>query len=336
MSRGRQRGQAVGGGLDRPYVLASIYSLPSVAVVKPWAMGSVVGIISVFLTLSAAAQSLKPDGSFSADTLKVGEPVSYTLTFRYPRELEVVFPDEEANYTPFEYLDRQFFPTRSDSLFSYDSVIYEIATFELDSVQPLTLPVYVVATDENGEADSAAIYANIDSIYLQPVIEQLPDSVALKENTNPREIPLQFNYPYLLVGIGIFIVVLVLLYVLFGSQLRRQWRLRQLRRADRQFAERFAEAMVRLKTDPSQQHSEQTLVVWKEYMERLDRAPYTKMTTREIARLPAGEPLRDDLRAIDRSVYGKTRNGELISHFEELRQYTHRRFEQRIEEIKHG
>lgn len=293
-------------------------------------------LLLLFLFTSAPAQSLRPNGYFSADTLKIGEPVYYTLTFRYPRDLEVVFPNEAARYAPFEYLDRQFFPTRSDSLFSYDSVVYKVTTFELDSVQPLTLPVYVIDTDENGQLDSTVIYANIDSVYLQQVIAQLPDSLALKENTQPLDVPLQFNYPYLLIGIVGLLVLLAVLYALFGKQLRRHWQLRQLRKADRQFAERFARAMTYLKTDPSAKHSEEALVVWKRYMERLDHTPYTRMTTREIAALPSGEPLRDDLRAIDRSIYGKKLNGELIGHFEQLRHHTRQRFEQRIEEVKHG
>ena len=290
----------------------------------------------LLLFSTASAQSLKPRGYFSADTVKVGEPVNYTLTFRYPRDLEVVFPGEEAAYSPFEYLDRTFFPTRSDSLYSYDSVVYEVATFELDSVQPLTLPVYVVDSDEAGQADSTAIYADIDSVHLQAVIQQLPDSVALKENTNPLKIPLQFNYPYLLVGIAALIALLVLVYVLFGKQIRRRWQLRRLRKANRQFSTRFSEAMAALKTNPDRQHSEEALVLWKRYMERLDRTPYTKMTTREITQLPSGEPLRNDLRAIDRSIYGTAMNGELIGHFEQLQQHTNVRFQQRIDEIKHG
>ncbi len=301
-----------------------------------WPVVPLVFALLIFLSGAVSAQSLKPQGYFSVDSLKVGEPVRYTLTFRYPRNLEVVFPGETANYAPFDYLDRTFFPTRSDSVFSYDSVIYEVATFELDSVQPLTLPVYVIDTDENGEADSTAIYADIDSIILQPVIQQLPDSLALKENTNPLKIPLQFNYPYLLVGIGALVALLVLLYVLFGKQLRRQWQLRRLRKANRQFRERFSQAIASLQAHPDRQQSEAALVLWKKYMERLDRTPYTKMTTREIAQLPSGEPLRDDLRAIDRSIYGRALNGELVGHFEQLQQHTHRRFQQRIEEIKHG
>ncbi len=289
-----------------------------------------------FAFTSILAQSLRPNGYFSADTLKIGEPVYYTLTFRYPRDLEVVFPNEAARYAPFEYLDRQFFPTRSDSLFSYDSVVYKVTTFELDSVQPLTLPVYVIDTDENGQLNSTAIYADIDSVYLQQVIAQLPDSLALKENTQALNIPLQFNYPYLLIGIVALLILLAVLYALFGKQLRRRWHLRRLQRANRQFAEQFARAMVQLKTDPSAKHSEEAMVVWKRYMEQIDRTPYTKMTSREIAALPSGEPLRDDLRAIDRRIYGKQQNGELIVHFEQLRHHTQQRFAQRIEEVKHG
>ncbi len=294
-------------------------------------------IICLFLSFtSASAQSLRPNGYFSADTLKIGEPVYYTLTFRYPRDLEVVFPNEDTRYAPFEYLDRQFFPTRSDSLLSYDSVVYKLTTFELDSVQPLTLPVYVIDTDENGQLDSTALYADIDSVLLQQVIAQLPDSLALKENTQVLDVPLQFNYPYLLIGIAALLALLAVLYALFGKQLRQRWQLRRLQKANRQFTEQFARAMTHLKTDPSAKHSEEALVVWKRYMERLDRAPYTKMTTREIAALPAGELLRDDLRAIDRRIYGKQRNGELIEHFEQLRHHTRQRFAQRIEEVKHG
>ena len=295
-----------------------------------------IGGLLLLLSFTASAQALKPRGYFSADTLKVGEPVRYTLTFRYPRSLEVVFPGEEARYAPFEYLDRTFFPTRSDSVYSYDSVVYEVATFELDSVQPLTLPVYVVDTDEAGRADSTAIYADIDSIYLQAVTQQLPDSLALKENTNPREIPLQFNYPYVLIGLGALVLLLLVLYLLFGKQLRRRWQLRRLRKANEQFTTRFNEVLDSLKAHPDRQHSEAALVMWKRYMERLDRTPYTKLTTREIAQLPSGEPLGDDLRAIDRSIYGKAMNGELIGHFKQLQQHTDTRFQQRIEEIKHG
>lgn len=285
--------------------------------------------------LIAPAQSLKPQGHFSADTLKVGEPVYYTLTFRYPRGLEVVFPNENANYAPFEYLDRQFAPTRSDSLFSYDSVVYEISTFELDSIQSLTLPVYVVEENKSGRADSTAIYADIDSIFLRQILVQMPDSLALKQNTNLQAVPLQFNYPYLLVGVGAVLILAILLYVLFGKRLRRQWRIYQLRRANRKFVAGYAQSLATLQAEPSEQHAEASLVMWKAYMEKLSHIPYTKMTTREIVQLTSGTDVEEELRAIDRNIYGRTSEAALVGRFEQLGEYSHRRFEQRIEEVKH-
>lgn len=282
------------------------------------------------------AQALKPDGHFQADSIKVGEPATYTLSFRYPRDLEVVFPDENENYAPFEYLDRQFFPTRTDSLYSFDSVVYQITTFELDSIQSLALPVYIVSKDKKGEPDSTAIYADADSVFLQRLITQAPDSLNLKANTEYRLVDLQFNYPYLLIVIVAFILLVVLVYVIFGKKIRRQWKIYRLKKDNKNFHEQFNSAVAALKSTPSRHHLEETLVIWKRYMERLDHIPYTKLTTKEIVQLPSGELLQENLRAIDRSIYGRSLNGELISHFDHLYEHTDKRFKQRIEEIKHA
>jgi hypothetical protein len=282
------------------------------------------------------AQELRPKGAFDADTLKVGEPITYTLSFRYPKNLEVVFPGEDDNYAPFEYLDRSFAPTTSDSLYSYDSVVYELTTFELDSIQSLALPVYVVSTNREGKADSTAIYAAIDSVILDRVIRQMPDSVELKVNQAYRDVPLEFNYPYLLVGIAAFLLLAALVYVLFGKKIRQQWRLYQLKKGQKAFQEQFGKSLESLRKSPNKRRSEDTLIVWKQYMERLDRLPYTKLTTREIVKLQGGEAVQNDLRAIDRGIYGKSSNGELIRHFEHLEQHTNKRFTQKIEEIKNA
>ena len=282
------------------------------------------------------AQELKPQGSFDADTLKVGEPITYTLSFRYPKNLEVVFPGEDDNYAPFEYLDRVFAPTSSDSVYSYDSVAYELTTFELDSIQSLALPVYVVNTNREGEADSTAIYAAIDSVMLERVIKEMPDSVDLKVNQAYRDVPLEFNYPYLLVGIAAFLLLAALVYILFGQKIRRQWQLYQLKKGQKAFQEQFGRSLESLRKSPNKRRSEDTLIVWKQYMERLDRLPYTKMTTKEIVKIKGGEAVQNDLRAIDRSIYGKSSNGELIRHFEHLEKHTNKRFSQKIEEIKNA
>lgn len=282
------------------------------------------------------SQALKPQGFFADDSIKVGEPVTYVLTFRYPRDLEVVFPGEKDAYSPFEYTDQQFFPTRTDSLYSFDSVAYEMVTFELDSVQKLALPVYVIGTDETGKPDSTIIFANPDSVFLERLITQMPDSIDLKANTEYRLVDFEFNYPYLLAAIGGVILIVILVLVFFGKKIRRKWQIYRLRKENKKFYEQFKHAKEAYKKTPDRRRSEEVLVVWKKYMEVLDRAPYTKMTTKEIVRLPSGQILQDDLRAIDKSIYGRTTNGELIAYFDHLYEHTDKRFKQRIEEIKHA
>ncbi|WKN46011.1 hypothetical protein [Tunicatimonas pelagia] len=284
----------------------------------------------------AHAQELRPSGKFVQDTVKIGEPLQYAFSFHYPAELEVVFPDENYSFLPFEYVDRTFVPTQTDSVTSRDSVVYTITTFELDTFQSLALPIYIISTNEEGEADSIVIYADSDSVYLQQLIAQLPDSLDLKENTAYLDTPLQFNYPYFLIGLGILVALLLIVYLLFGEKIRRQWQLRRLRKNHEQFQEKFARQLEQLRQSPGKEQSEETLVLWKRYMERLERAPYTKMTTKEITKLPEEQALKDDLRAIDRSIYGQHLNGELIGHFQHLEKHTHHRYEQRYRNIKHG
>lgn len=293
-------------------------------------------LVGTLFSISLKAQELKPEGRFLADSIKVGEQVTYILTFRYPRSLEVVFPDENDTYAPFEYMDRQFFPTRTDSLYSFDSVAYTLTTFELDSIQSLVLPVYIIGNNERGQSDSTAIYADADSIFLQQLITQTPDSIDLKANTEYRLVNFQFNYPYLLVGIAAFILLAILIYVLFGKRIRQHWQIYRIKKDNKKFHEQFNKAIATLKDTPNRRHTEEVLIVWKRYMEKLDRVPYTKMTTKEIVQVPSGHVLQDDLRAIDRSIYGRSSNGELTKYFDHLYEHTDNRFKQRIDEIKHA
>src|SRR5690606_7301675 len=196
-------------------------------------------------------------------------------------------------------------------------------------VQHLALPVYVI---ENG--DSTIIRAEADSVYLKEVIQEVPDSVDLKENVAYRPIELAFNYPYLLLGIGIFLVVVVLVYIFFGKAIRKQWRWYRLRKAYEQFQENFAHELDTLRTAPDRRRTEKVLIVWKNFMERLEGQPDMKMTTKEIVKLPSAETVTQDLKAIDRNIYGNMQNGEIVHHFEQLQNYSKQRYHNKVETIK--
>src|SRR5262245_7231221 len=79
---------------------------------------------------------------FIEDSLKIGEPGRFYLTARYPKALDVIFPDSSFAYAPFEFTGKYYAPTETSDGISYDSVIYSLSTFEIDRTQYLSLPVF--------------------------------------------------------------------------------------------------------------------------------------------------------------------------------------------------
>ena len=61
----------------------------------------------------------------------------------YPDNIEVLLPDSNYNYAPFEYIDKLYLSTVNDSIFNYDEITYKFTSFNLDSIQFLKIPVFV-------------------------------------------------------------------------------------------------------------------------------------------------------------------------------------------------
>ena len=96
------------------------------------------------LSIPVKGQIVQPESSFNKDSVKIGEEVVYSRSIRYLSTKDVVFPDSLFNFAPFELYKKVSFPTRSDSIFSLDSAVYHLSTFELDTVQLLNLPIFMV------------------------------------------------------------------------------------------------------------------------------------------------------------------------------------------------
>ena len=75
---------------------------------------------------------------------------------------------------------------------------------------------------------------------------------------------------------------------------------------------------------------------WKNYLERLELQPFSKLTTKEILALEFTSELKEALRNIDRSVYGNHRDAELYKSFQDIEDFTQHRFHMKIEDIKNG
>ena len=292
-----------------------------------WQIG-LVWWLAMGLSNSIQGQQL-PVGSFLSDSIKVGERVKYALSFKHPTDMEVYFPDSTHDFSPFEMLDKRFFPTQTDSTGSLDSVVYTFTTFELDPVQYLAVPALV--STEKEEPD---VYNPIaDSIYLVEVIAVVPDSVALKENTTWAIVKGQFNYPYLFIGLGSVAVLLLLGYLAFGKQIRKQLTIKRLRKKHMQFMQRFDQLV---ESEKNQQTLSDALAVWKNYTGSLIGLPLSSYTTKEIQGYLSHNELNQSLRALDRAVYAGRVDEQIKEKLVVLRSYTLEKFGAKVEEVKNG
>ena len=292
-----------------------------------------IGILSFLLVFyfSVHGQEVSIHGSFLKDTVKIGEEVPYSLSVLYPRSYNIIFPDSTHDFQPFEYHKREYFQTTSDSVSSFDSVIYYLSTFEIDSIQYLQLPVYI-----KQEEDSTAIYTSPDSINLFYIIQEMPDSVKLKENTSFFEISDKFNYPVFMIIFGALLLAALIGLMVFGKRLSRWIRILIMRRIHKRFVNKFYLKLGALRDNRAGVDPEDILGDWKKYMEKLEREPYTKLTTKELIGLHADQRLKENLRSIDRYIYGNIKEKPLHEHFEKLLEYSIERYDVRLKELGNG
>lgn len=277
------------------------------------------------------AQELEVKGKFVRDSVKIGEDAAYYLSARYPAELNILFPDSTVSFFPFEYHSKQYFITHTQQGISYDSVVYHLRTFETDTIQTLSLPIYVIHA-----SDCTAVYAAPDSIALKVLINDLPDSISLqnlplKETVAFEPIPTSFNYIILSFGAGVLCIIAGTIWILFGKKIRRHYQLKRLQRNHSRFLEEFNNNISRLQTKPVLTVAESTAVLWKKYLETLESKPYTKLTTKEIIRLIQNEEVERSLHSIDRSIYGN--QGIATQSFEGLKKFAEHEFRKKVEEV---
>lgn len=265
------------------------------------------------------------------DEVKIGQEVLFALSVSYDKNINILFPDSTYDFGTFEYNSRTYFTTKTDTLYSYDSVVYRLSTFEIDSVQFLQLPLFILKDE-----DSLTVLSTLDSVQLVHVVTEIPETPELRANTSYIEINRQFNYPYFLIGVGSLSLVGLVLVLLFGRQIRRWWQVYRLNRTHRKFMERFFNLMRDVSSNNPQKNPEFVLAFWKRYLERLERKPISKLTTKEILVLHNSSELKENLRAIDRNIYGGERGADLFASFDYLMKYTSGIFHQRINEIKNS
>jgi len=273
-------------------------------------------------------------GHFEGDTVKLGQPIQFHLTATYPQSVQVLFPDSTFSFAPFEFQKKKFFTTKTENGISYDSVIYTLSTYEIDSLQRLALPVFQLQ-----KKDCVVFYSETDTVFFKKLVNAVPDSLAinqlpLKTNTAYSPVSWLLNYPLALIIGGSLLLIALIVWISFGKRIRKYFTVKRLTRSHAAFMNRFEQSVEKVKSSFSPELAESSVLIWKKYMEELSAKPYTKYTSREI-RETENDELGQTLHSVDRMVYGRI-SPETFDSFQQLKDFTQNRFNQKIEEVKHG
>ena len=252
-------------------------------------------IISCLLIIeNSYAQKLV--GKFQTDSIELGRPISYALSYHHNPSAEVFFPDTTYNFYPFEIINREIFPTATTNGISLDSVIYTLVTFDITKNQKLGLPIYLLS-----KRDCTAVYSLADSVFLKEMIKTSVDSLQLKTDTKLLTLSQQVNYPKILTYILGLLGIALIIYAFFGRFIRKQYTLFLFGRRHKDFQVNYKKITRSTLDDVT---IGKALVLWKKHLEWLEKRPYTSYTTKEIiSRLPS-ESLEEALREVDSAIYG--------------------------------
>lgn len=250
----------------------------------------------------------QPKGVFLKKQAKIGENITYTLSFRYPKDLQVLFPDTNYNFSPFELKQKRIFPTKTDKKtnLSLDSVVYELNTFDLQEKQILDLPIFYYF-----EGDSIKVNAENDTITLIKVAPTLENNTEnslekqLKSNLQHLPFRQQVNYPYFIGGFLAFMSFLWLIWRFFGKWFKMQFNLFQQKRRYDNFKDSFNKDMARIRVNKRVKDIENALSIWKKYLDIMENKPFTSYTSKEITKIINEPDLLESLSSIDKAIYGK-------------------------------
>ena len=278
------------------------------------------------------AAQIVPRGQFLDDSVKIGQEIYYALSVQYPKDFQIVFPDSLHTYDDFEFYSKSYHNTRLRNGEAVDSVVYGLATFEIDPIQYLQLPIYLI-----NHGDSVPILSNTDSVALVQYVNHVPDSIALIQNAAYYGVNYEFNYVYWSIGGGVFLISILLILLLFGRSIQKRIELYRMQKDYQRFVLELEKGISKVRANQSdKQLIEDVLVTWKIYMENLEHKPFRKLTTKEIEHAGYDQTLLTVLKSIDRAIYSTVTMDEIYRYFENLEDYTSTLYQQKTSALKNG
>ncbi|TAF32806.1 MAG: hypothetical protein EAZ57_07705 [Cytophagales bacterium] len=293
-------------------------------------------IISICLSSFSLsfAQIDKPVLRVLTDTVKLGTPVRFALTYTHDQFEEVVFPDSNYSYQPFEWVRKQFATTKTNGKRSLDSAVYELRTFSMDTLQAISIPVFII--DENG--DTTFLRSNEAEIKLTFKVqaEQLSKvlqagvSESLKSNTLYAKIK---NLPQSILYFLVVLLILLLVgavFLLFNKRILKAYQMRRLRRQYERFRADFESTT---RKENSSKNTETALLLWKTFLEGMEGKPYTSYTTKETLTALSDTSLVEPLKNLDKAIYGGMISDSTQSALDFLKNYAEGMYDTKMKEV---
>lgn len=292
----------------------------------------VVGVWMVLVLQPSLSQGqdVAVEGYFLQDSARLGERVGYVLKASYPSEMPLLFPDSTYRFGDFEYLGKQTFTSATADGVTLDSAVYWLSNFSLDSVQNYRIPVFEIV-----RYDSIHHVPEPAPLHLVLTIDEIPEELSFRQNDSYQYIPPSFNYPYLIVGILVVVVLLIAGFYFFGEGLKKRWQVYREKRKFKRFVEDWELSMKQLVNNPQIQEADELLGLWKSYLENLTGLPFREWTATETAAFLQQPEVVTDFRKIELIIYANRVDNNIREACENLLQISRNQLEEKIEKIHH-
>jgi hypothetical protein len=285
---------------------------------------------TVYAQLTETKADTLPKGIFLTDTIEVGKPVLFSLSFVHPAQNEVFFPDSTYNFGTFQVVSQQNFPSKTKTIGTLDSTIYELMSFDVTPVQLLSIPVFLY----NGK-DSTALLTVPDSIFLRESnLKVLSENRTLAPEVSLLALSKEINFSFLIGILGASILLIVSINWIFGFEIQKQWKLLKLQRRYLEYIQSYNKLMRNARDKNNIKDAEKALIVWKNYLERLEKKPFATYTTREIMDNMTDNLLADALKDMDGIVYGQAKSNNMNASLEVLKEGAKRMYKQKRQKIR--
>ena len=258
-------------------------------------------IISFLFSNNLLSQKIEYKIYFLEDSIKIGNPITLISTLNYPETIELIQPDSSYNFMSFDFIRKKIFPSLIKKNRVYDSTVYFLRTFEIDSIQKVYLNALIL--DKN---DSIKISSNEDSISLIYQVEDIESRA--KENTLLSTIKSIFNSEKLFTYFTIFIISLIFIYMIFRKKIKRYFEIRSLKNKTKKFNSDFESILDQYEINKNINDLERLLLLWKRFKEKLTNKPYLSSTTNEISLFLKKKDIIKILQEIDENLYSNNKD----------------------------